>query len=213
MAESSQKRVLIDKANQSMFVMIASVAALVVFSGVSTRSLLKQSSHRAKVITAKKIAANTLAANDSEIGKLIDSYKVFESSPESVIRTTDKNSKIILDALPPKYDFPALASSLEKILTDGGYGITGISGTDNELSITDTLTPNPAPIEMPFTLSVSGNYDKVKGLLGDLERSIRPIYVSSVSLSGTETDAKLNVVAKTYYQPGKNLSITKKAIK
>jgi Pilus assembly protein, PilO len=213
MIAASEKRVLIDKANTSMFVAITVTCAVFVFSVVSVKSIVAQSSHRSRVIKDKKLAASTLTDNDKEIGKLIDSYKAFENAPESVIRTADKNSKIVLDSLPPKYDFPALASSLEKILTDGGYGINGISGSDNELVNKDIQSATPTPVEMPFTLSVSGDYAKVRSLVTDLERSIRPIYLTNLSLSGSATDAKLTVMAKTYYQPGKNLEISTKVVK
>jgi Tfp pilus assembly protein PilO len=210
---ASEKHALIDKANQSMFIMVSVTSAVVVFSVFSTLALSKLSAHKSRVIKEKKLAANTLTKNDVEVGKLIDSYKAFENAPESVIKTPDKNSKIVLDALPPKYDFPALATSLEKILTDGGYTITGISGTDNELSETNAASSNPLPVEMPFNISVTGSYTKVKGLAADLERSIRPIYITSLSLSGSESDAKVVITAKTYYQPGKNLAVTTKDVK
>jgi Tfp pilus assembly protein PilO len=213
MAAASEKRILIDKANTSIFIAITLASAVLVFSAVSVKSMFTQSGHRSRVIKEKKLAAKTLTDNDKEVGKLIDSYKAFENAPESVIRTADKNSKIVLDSLPPKYDFPALASSLEKILTEGGYGITGISGSDNELANKDLQSAEPVPVEMPFTLSVSGDYTKVKALVADLERSIRPIYLTNITLSGSETDAKLSVTAKTYYQPGKNLEISSKVVK
>lgn len=210
----SQKKVLIDKANSSMFIMITVTAAIVIFSAVSTRALLKQSTHRAHVIKEKKVAATTLASNDQEIGKLITSFRAFEGAPESVTGTTEKNSKVVLDALPPKYDFPALATSLEKILTEGGYTISGISGIDNENSESGNVaSASPQPIEMPFSISVSGPYSKIKNLPYDLERSIRPIYIMSVDLSGSETEAKLSLQAKTFYQAGRNLELTSKEVK
>jgi len=210
----SQKKVLIDKANSSMFIMVTITVALVIFSGVSTRALLKQSSHRTRVIKEKKIAATTLATNDQEIGKLITSFRAFEGAPESVTGTTEKNSKVVLDALPPKYDFPALATSLEKILTVGGYNITSISGIDNENSESaNAASASPQPVEMPFSIAVSGPYNKVKNLPYDLERSIRPMYILSLELSGSESDSKLSIQAKTYYQAGRNLELSSKEVK
>lgn len=194
--------------------MISLTVAVVIFSLVSTRALLKQSSHRSKVIKEKKLAATTLAKNDDSIGKLITSFKAFENAPESVIGTSEKNSKIVLDALPPKYDFPALATSLEKILTEGGYTITAINGTDNEATESDTASSAaPKPVEIPFSIAVSGPYSKIKNLQAELERSIRPIYVTNVEISGSETDARLTLEAKTFYQPGRNLEIGTKEVK
>lgn len=210
---TSQKRVLIDKANRSMFVAISAAAALLVFSLITARGLYKASTHKAAVIKEKRIASKTLESNDEAVGKLITAFKAFEETPESVLGTTDKNSKIVLDALPPKYDFPALATSLEKILTEGGYIIDEISGTDNALNESDEDSSNPQPVEIPFTITVSGTYDQVKNLPFDLERSIRPIKITNMELSGKNNQAKLEIKAVTYYQAGKNLDIRFKEIK
>jgi hypothetical protein len=209
----SQKRVLIDRANRSMFLSIAIAAASLVFVAVSAVSLNKLIAHRSHVIKEKKAASKTLITNDAEVGKLVASFKAFEETPESVLGTQEKNSKIILDALPPEYDFPALATSLEKILTTGGYNIGSISGVDNEVSSSTQTTGQFQPVPIPFTLSVSGPYDKVKNLPVDLEKSIRPIVISTMSLSGSAQDATVSVTAVTYYQPGKNLDVQFKEVK
>ena len=210
---TSVKRVLIDKANRSMYVAITIASVLLMFTLVSMRSLYKVSVHRQNVIKEKKLASDTLAKNDIEVGKLITAFKSFEETPESLMGTAEKNSKIVLDALPPEYDFPALATSLEKILTDGGYNITSINGIDNEVGEADDDTSDPQPIEVPFTIGVSGPYDKIKNLPADLERSIRPIHILSIDLSGSASDAVLTLTAKTYYQPAKNLDSRSKEVK
>jgi len=210
---TSVKRVLIDRANRSMFSVLIIASSMLIFAGVSVNSLRKVAEHRSTVIRQKKTAQKTLASNDVEVGKLITAFKAFEGSPESVIRTAEKNSKVVLDSLPPEYDFPAFATSLEKILTDGGYVITAISGTDNEVSELDDGNSNPLAIEIPFELSAEGAFDKLKNIPGDLERSIRPIYIISFELTGTATEAKLQIVGKSYYQPGKNLDIRYKEVK
>lgn len=209
----STKHALIDRNNSKALAMIAIASAIVTFSLVATRSLIEVSTHRNSVISEKQKASKQLKANDSEIGKLIDSFKIFENLPESVIGTSEKNSKIVLDALPPKYDFPALATSLEKIAQDGGYTITSIAGTDNELAETDDTVSNPQPVEMPFSLTVTGPYEKIKNLPVDLERSIRPIYILSMEISGSASNATMQLTAKTYYQAGKNLEVRFKEVR
>lgn len=209
----SQKRVFIDHANRRIFTVITISAAILVFALMSLRSLYGLSRHRAEVIDQKNLAADTLKKNDQAVGELISSFKAFESTPESVLGTAEPNSKIVLDSLPPEYDFPALATSLEKILTDGGYTINEISGVDNEVNESDDDTSSPQPIEMTFTIAASGTLDKIKNLPFDLERSIRPIHILSVELSGTAPEAKMVIEAKTYYQPAKNLDIRYKEVK
>ena len=216
----SEKHALIDKARSSLVLVIAVAVSLVVFSAFFTRSLIIVASHRSKVISEKRAVAKTLKANDVEVGKLIDSFIAFDNTTESIMKVPDgqapvdeKNSKIVLDALPPQYDFPALATSLESILSGGGYTITGISGIDNELAEADDNTSAPEPVEIPFSISVSGPYDKIKSLPVDLERSIRPMYVTNVEISGSASEARMTINAKTYYQPGKNLEVRFKEVK
>ena len=148
--------------------------------------------------------------------KDLETLRRLQTAPwlESVLGTSENNSKIVLDALPSEYDFPALATSLEKILTEGGYNIESIAGTDNELSLNSgSGSQSPVPVEIPFSISVSGTYDKIKNLPVDLERSIRPIYISSMQVSGSASNAKLIIDAKTFYQPGKTLELRYKEIK
>jgi Tfp pilus assembly protein PilO len=210
---TSQKRVLIEKANRTMFAVLAGASALVVFSLFTSKGLFSLAQHRAVVIDAKNVAADQLEENDKAVGELIASFKAFEETPESVLGTNEKNSKIVLDALPPKYDFPALATSLEKILTEGGYTIDSITGIDNSLNEVDENSANPQPVEIPFTITVSGTFDQLKNLPADLERSIRPIHVTNFDLSGKVGEAKLVIEAKTYYKPGKNLDVRYKEVR
>ncbi len=205
--KASQKRVLIDQANRKMFLAITMAAALLVFSLFSLKSLWDLSAHRSRVISKKREASNVLKQNDVAIGNLITSFKVFEETPESVLGNSEKNSKIVLDALPPEYDFPALATSLEKILSEGGYTIDAINGSDQQGEFETGDTANPVPVEIPFSVSVSGPFEQIKNVPVDLERSIRPIHILGLDLSGTASNAKLVITAKTYYQQSRNLDL------
>lgn len=210
---TSRKRILILKANNSILVVLAVAVGLLAFSLMSTNALIKQATFRSRVIKEKKITALQMKENDRAITSLVESFKTFDGAPESVIGTADKNSKIILDALPSQYDFPALATSLEKILTEGGYDITGISGIDNELGEVDDKTSSPEPIAIPFSLSVKGDFSKVKNILYDLERSIRPIQILNVGITGSVSDLRVSITAQTFYQPGKSLELTTKEVR
>jgi Tfp pilus assembly protein PilO len=201
-ARLSVKRVLIGRANSAITTMLALAVVSVVVCLTVSYTLIAHIRFRSKVVTSKKAAAKVLKQNSQAADQLVKSFQAFDSAPESLIGTKDKNSKIVLDALPSKYDFPALAASLEKILTDGGYSISSLTGIDNEVTVVQGTESSPQPIDMPFSLSISGPYDKVIQVVADLERSIRPIIIDTLDLSGTSTDAKLSITARTYYQPG-----------
>jgi hypothetical protein len=203
---------MVDKANTTIVILIAAASFVVVFCLIASRALFSQASYQNRIINEKQKAVKTLRDNLSASASLVDSFNTFNQSP-SLLGNTDTNSKIVLDALPSKYDFPALASSLEKILFEGGYKIDGISGTDEEVTQTKDASPNPQAIEIPFGIAATANYAAAQKLIVDFERSIRPFRISSIELSGSDQSIRLNIKAKTYFQPEKSLSITEKVVK
>src|SRR6185436_19057656 len=98
---------------------------ITVFSLMASRGLLGQRSYQARVINEKGKAVKQLQSNVAATKSLVDSYSNFTSLSSNVLGgnprgTGDKdgdNGKIVLDSLPSKYDFPALTTSLEKILS------------------------------------------------------------------------------------------------
>lgn len=219
--KQSNKHLQINKANSNMVVIISVAAFVVVFSLVASRALLEKSSYQRRVINAKQKASTTLKQNVKAANSLQVSYKAFVSNPDNIIGgnpsgTGDSdgdNAKITLDALPSQYDFPALTSSLEKILSKNSFKIESIVGTDDEVAQQNSQTATPKPIEMPFTFGVGANLGTTKDLLDILHRSIRPIIVDSIDITGNNSDLKLNITAKTYYQPALNLKIQTEVVK
>ena len=217
------KRVAISKANAQMVAVVAVASFVTVFCLVASRAVWSQNSYQARVTTAKEKAHQQLLKNIQAYGDLTSSYKAFISTPTNVIGgsptgTGDNdgdNAKIILDALPPSYDFPALTTSIEKILSDRDLKVSSITGTDDQLSQqNNTSNPSPQPVSMPFSFTVSNaNYGSVGQLISTLQQSIRPIQIDSIDLSGGASNMTLTVNAHTYYQPGKSLKITKQVVK
>lgn len=216
----SIKRLQIDKTNASMVIFLAATSFIFVFSLVASRALLNQRGYQSRVISAKKTALKQLKDNNVAAAQLVTSYKAFVGAPENIISgsssgTGDRdgdNAKIVLDALPSKYDFPALATSLEKILTDKSYQVSGISGSDDELNQSSQANTQTGPVEIPFQLSISGNVDAIQGFLDVLQRSIRPIKLNDITLGASGNDLTITVTAKTYYQPEKIIRIDSKVI-
>lgn len=221
-ASLSNKRIQIDKANL-VIVTATSIAVFVtMFSLVGVRAILSQRAYQSKVIAKKEVAKKQLDENVKAVESLVTSYKQFVSGTVNVIggsvtgagdRDGD-NAKIVLDALPSKYDFPALTSSLEKLITDNGNKITLIQGTDDEVAQqANDSSSTPKPVEMPFEVSVEGNYANIQSLIGVFERSIRPFPIQSLSITGKDSQINLDIKALTYYQPEKNLNIAKEVVK
>jgi hypothetical protein len=222
MGEVSQKKVLIDKASKRVVIVTCVAAFVVVFSAVASQSLFSQMLYQNRVVSAKKDALSQLEKNKQAVDKLDSSYAAFVNNPQNVIGGSSNgdgsqdgdNSKIILDALPSKYDFPALATSLEKLLTSQNIDIQNIGGIDEELAQgTPTVSGKPVPLPIPFQLSAQGNYQTVQNLIKTFEASIRPIQIQTMSLSGNNTNVTIDIAAQTYYQPAKSFTIGKKVIK
>jgi hypothetical protein len=223
LAEASTKHLAISKANAQMVVVVAVSAFVAVFCLIACKAVLSQNQYQARVIKAKEQAHEQLQKNIKAFDDLVGAYQAFDATDPNVIdgSSTGKgdndgtNSKIILDALPATYDFPALTSSIEKILADNHLKVGGITGTDDQLNQqNNTSSATPEPVSLPFSFTVSNaNYASVRQLFSKLERSIRPIQVDSIDLTGGVNNMTLTVNAHTYFQPAKNLNITKKVVK
>lgn len=220
-AKISAKQLQIDKANTQMIITIAVASIVVVLGLVFSKALLSQRAYQSRVIKEKNKAVKQLQANINATENLVSAYKDFVSTPENVLGGNPKgdgdkdgdNAKIVLDALPSKYDFPALATSLEKILTKQNYNIESIVGTDDEINQQNTTSPSPQPVEIPFQITVGGNYSSMKTLILTLQKSIRPFQIQTLEFSGKDNSISATINAKTFYQPTKDLNITTKEIK
>jgi hypothetical protein len=217
----SLKRIGVDKTNSRIVTMTAIASFLVVFFLVASYMLFNQLMYQNKVIGYKKKAVTQLQDNIKARDSLVNSYKAFVSTPQNLLGgnptgsgpNDGSNAKIVLDALPSSYDFPALTASLEKLLLSQGVKIESISGTDDEVTQAgDTSNGTPSEIEIPFEFDVSGNYNSIRGVIDVLERSIRPFQVLTTEISGDQNDLKLKVTGKTYYQPENTLKIVQKVI-
>lgn len=208
---SSIKHLQIDKANSRALISITATVAVVVFCLVAAQALVKQMNYQNKVIGLRNKANKQLVANIKSTDALAKSYQTFESASESVIGTADKNSIIVLDALPSKYDFPALATSLSGIIIGAGSKVISITGTDDEANAAQDST-NPSPIEIPFEFSASGDLTTIQKLIIDMERSIRPFQITALKISGDGSNIQADVTSKTYYQPEKKLDITQTVV-
>jgi hypothetical protein len=218
----SAKQLMINKANARMVVITSVAAFVVVFCLVASFTLLGQLNYQNKVIGKKKEAYNQLKTDLRNINSLVASYNAFSNTPQNMLggnpdgtgQNDGDNGKIVLDALPSKYDFPALATSLEKILSGQNVQIQSITGTDDEIAQAAGTSSSPAPVEMPFEITVDGDFNSIKGVIDAFQRSIRPIKVTSLEVSASgDNSLTLTIQATTYYQPEKSLSIKQEVVK
>ena len=223
---TSTKRMLIDKANTRIVIYVSVAAFIFIFSLVAAKTLISQAAYQNRVIDAEQKTVNQLKSDITATAQLKSSYDAFTSTPQNAIGGNPNgdgpqdgnNAKIVLDALPSSYDFPGLTTSLQTLLQGQNVQVQSIAGTDNESSLgSDQTSSSPTPTAIPFSFSVEGNYAGIQGVVSALERSIRPIQVQTLSLTGTDngsgTGLTLSVTAQTYYQPAKTLTIRKETVK
>jgi len=218
----STKRALIDKANTRIVIYVSVAAFILVFSLVATKTLVSQAAYQNRVISKKKVAVSQLKTDINATEDLKNSYDAFTHTTQNVLGGSPEgngakdgnNAKIILDALPSSYDFPGLTTSLEALLGSQNVKIKSITGTDDEVAQSanqSSTSPQPAPI--PFSVSVEGDYNGIQNVISAFERSIRPMQIQTIDLSGNQSSLTMNITAQTFYQPAKSLNIGKQVVK
>lgn len=216
----SLKQLAINKDNSTILLVVGLASFIIVFSLIASNALIKQRTYQAKVIGKKKVALKQLKTNSTEVNKLKASYQTFAGADQNVLEGNSKgssdkdgeNPRLILDALPSKYDFPALTSSLDKLFKP--YSLESITGTDDEVAQSAAQSSGtPQPVEIPFTIAMKGSSQQTKDILQIFEKSIRPFQIQKVTLTGESSQIKLNVTAKTYFQPQKKFEVKTEKVK
>ncbi|MCA9342573.1 hypothetical protein KC950_00975 [Candidatus Saccharibacteria bacterium] len=215
------KRDLIGKTNSKMVATVAIAAFLSVFSLIAARALWSQRGYQSRVIGEKEKAVSQLEENIKAVEELEVSYRAFVETQDNVIGGNSQalgdrdgdNAKIVLDALPSKYDYPALITSMEKLLAENNFTLKSIGGQDDEIAQAESSSAEP--VMVPFSLtSEVGNYVRVNELLQTLYRSIRPIHYKNLNISGSgESALEVSVDGFTYYQPSKEFKVDTKVVK
>lgn len=220
---TSIKHAIIDKTNTRIVATVAVAVFIVIFCLFSIRSLVSQGLYQNRVISEKKDALSELKKNRSAITELQESYESFNSEVVNVLGgnpsgdgpTDGENVKIVLDSLPSEYDYPALSSSIEKILSENGYTIDSIGGTEDPSQVqagSETVS-DPVPIEISYPIAVDSDALGIRLLLEKTEKSIRPFVIESFELSGSGSNLSAEISMKTYYMPATGFSVGSKVVR
>ncbi len=206
------KQLKIKKSSSAVFATIAVASIIVSFSLVFLNILNGQRSFNSQVHDEKEAVVSTLNANVENINSLSTSFNQLESSADLISSQNKKNSAVILDALPSKYDFPAIATAIQNLAQVSGVTLDDFNGSDEELEAVGSSV-NPTPIEVDFSVGVTGSYDKVNTFMENVERSIRPINVRNVRLdTAGSNEVRGQFEMTTFYQPTIDLSITTRTL-
>lgn len=195
------KREKISRANSTVFIAVAVASVVVMASLIAAKFLWTQLSYNSRVISAKVEARDQIDENNDNVDQLAKEFIDLESSAST-------NSKVILHALPPSYDYPGLATYIESLAQTSGVSFPGSVGQDiSESAIQTSVVSEPQ--EVPLSIEVNGSYDSIVQFIKNTELSIRPIHIIDVEYSGTSDKLKALITAKTYYQPARDLGVDK----
>jgi hypothetical protein len=219
----SIKHLQIDKAGSAIIISVSVATVVIIFSLMSVKTLLSQASYQRKIVNSKHAAISQLRSNINAVNTLVAQFKVFDNADPNMIGgsgnnggtgpTDGDNARIALDALPSQYDFPALVSSIEKVLSADGLTSPSINGTDQSSQNSNSAAISPQPVPIALTVGGSGSYDTMQNLVKDFERSIRPFDPVTLQLSGGASSMQLTLNMNTYYQQAKSLDYSTKGTK
>ena len=217
---TSSMRGLIEATSRNVFMWVVIASVVLVTTVVVLFFLFKQFKFNNQVIKAENTAVKTLRDNITQydlLKKQVD--KLVASDALSSVRnaSSSDNLQVVLDALPATSDSTGFAASLQNIIAPSSGvslesiiipGTTSVSATANETQQTVASTPQ----EIAYQVEVVGSYAAIQDFITKLEKTIRPVSIEMLDLSGTDNMLRASLQLKTYYQPEKNISITKKAI-
>ena len=193
----------LDKAKSSVMTNLAVATFLLIFGLIASKKLLSLYVYQGRVIDTQKTSLANIINDQRVASNVVTAYKNFVNQPINIIggtstgtgSTAGNNAKIILDALPQTYDFPAMISSVQALIAVPGIIVNSLSGTDSSTVVAQSAQPVPIPI----SFSVSGNYTDIQNLLSVLNKSVTPIDILTVDFSGTDAYLTASITAQTYY--------------
>lgn len=201
----STKRLQIEKSKRTIFLSIIIASIIASLSIVTTKFLWDLGRHYTRVIGEKEQARDTLKSNLANAQELKGKFEQFDNASDQI------TSQTVLDALPSKYDYPAMVTSIDALAKRSGVSVEALSGEDLGDSALTTQT-DPQAVAMPVTVTAVGTYADLETFITNLHRSIRPFTVKTIEIRGTDQVTKADILIETYYQPAVNLDVIKEPI-
>lgn len=224
-APALRKRQQIQKVGKNMFIWVAGAAAIFGVCAVLSMSLFERITYKQAVINAKNETADTLEKNVETADELKKEVRIINTN-QALIDTPRLDDtepvSVILDALPSTANSSALGASLQqKLLNVDGVSIESLT-VDPIAGVEDVSNDDTAQSEVggeneisfQFSVSVaSGQANVLQNMLRRLERSIRTISLTSVTVEQQGAKITLTAEGKAYYQPAKTVQLEEKTVR
>lgn len=224
-----RKRQQIALANRTMFLWVAGVSAVVGIAAVASLFLVQKAFFNEKVLSEKSKTASTLVRNNEAVEELQDQIRVLntnENLRENMVPGQDQPVQVVLDALPSTANSSAFGASLQqRFLEAEGVRLESLDVVPVQ-EFEGRANSGSGPVasssgaegehQVRFTFAVSTSSDNpgvLKELLVRLERSIRPINLTSVTVEAQGNRLLLRAEGHTYYQPARTAELKDKVIR
>lgn len=222
-----RKRTQIAQANRTMFIWIAIASALIGTAAVVSIFLFQKLTYNEQVLSVKQKTVSTLDHNISVIDALktdIQALEVNTALMSVKANDSDEALQVVLDALPSDANSLALGASLQTKLLAGISGnyalkslqvtpITGVETLADTGAVLDASATANTNYMINFNFSVKGDQAALRQVLQNLERSIRTIVVTRLSMDTQAGDLTMSVEGHAFYQPAKTIQLTEEVVK
>ena len=219
---SLQKRAQISKANRTMFLWIAAASLLAGAAVVLSFFMFKIIIYEEKVLAVKQKTDATLTENLAAVDPLKSEIRALDANEAlaSVKANEDDQAlQVVLDALPSDSNPLALGASLQNKLLAGDGDIVlesiSVDSVDDaalEDAVVDASAAAGVENSIGFQFVVRGSEAGLKGILTNLERSIRTIQVTSVQISGEKGGQTMTVQGRAFYEPAKKIELREEVV-
>ncbi|MEO5950792.1 MAG: hypothetical protein ABIQ04_05070 [Candidatus Saccharimonadales bacterium] len=223
-----RKRQQIAGANRMMFLWVAGISVVVGFCVVGAIFLFQKLQFNEKVLAEKSNTGTILVHNNNIMEDLKSKIRVLNTNKalmDSRAKPDDQPLQVVLDALPSDANSTALGSSLQEKLIPGdgitieSFATDTVQGveTQSDSSVEDasgTALQDTNQITFRFSVNTDiTNPTPLKELLQRLERSIRAIDITSLTIETQGTKIVLSVEGRAFYQPAKTVELKDKPVK
>jgi len=224
-----RKRQQIAKANRMMFVWVAGASVIIGVAAVASLFLVQKLIFNERVLFEKQRTVGILSDNNKKVDDLKNNIRVLNTNQallDSRAQAEDKPLQVILDALPADANSSALGSSLQEVLlksenitiesltVDPVAGIESSSEDTSGSSASDSSATSENAIGFSFSVSApAGDANSLRQLLLRLERSIRAIDITTVSVETQGPKIILTATAQAYYEPAVTPTLKDKVVR
>lgn len=221
-----RKRQQIASANRTMFIWVAMASVIVGAAAVAIVFLSQKAWFNERVLAEKSKTASVLQKNVKTIDALKDQVRLMNTNQalrDAMAPGETQAIQVVLDALPAEANSSALGASLQtKFLNDPKLQIetlridpvAGVESTGDSAVTDASSTAGTNQVHFSFTVSVaSTDVNALKDLLQRLERSVRAIDVTSLTIEGQGNRVAMTVDGNAFYEPAKTVELKDKVIK